>query len=133
MARKQSPTLTDAELRPMEVLWNRGPSTVAEVVDALPRQLDLSYSTVLTTLRILEQKGYVKHTKEGQAYVYHPIVDRSQAQRKALKHLMSRFFDNSPELLLLNLVESEQIDAEDLQRIQQIIEQGPETRTSIFS
>jgi BlaI family transcriptional regulator, penicillinase repressor len=127
MARKQSPTLTDAELRPMEVLWNRGPSTVAEVVDALPRQLDLSYSTVLTTLRILEQKGYVKHTKEGQAYVYHPIVDRSQAQRRALKHLMSRFFDNSPELLLLNLVESEQIDAEDLQRIQQIIEQGPET------
>jgi BlaI family transcriptional regulator, penicillinase repressor len=127
MARKQSPTLTDAELRPMEVLWNRGPSTVAEVVDALPRQLDLSYSTVLTTLRILEQKGYVKHTKEGQAYVYHPIVDRSQAQRKALNHLMSRFFDNSPELLLLNLIESEQIDAEDLQRIQQIIEQGPET------
>jgi predicted transcriptional regulator len=66
MARKPSPTLTDAELRPMEILWKRGPSTVADVVNALPKKLGLSYSTVLTTLRILEQKGYVKHTKEGQ-------------------------------------------------------------------
>ena len=81
MARKQSPTLTDAELRPMEVLWQRGSATVAEVVEALPERLGLSYSTVLTTLRILEQKGYVRHTKEGQAYVYHPVVNRSQAQK----------------------------------------------------
>src|SRR5260221_3382775 len=76
MARKPSPTLTDAELRPMEVLWEKGPSTVAEVVNALPQKLGLSYSTVLTTIRILEQKGYVKHTKERQAFVYHPIIDR---------------------------------------------------------
>jgi predicted transcriptional regulator len=124
MARRPSPTLTDAELRPMEVLWERGPSTVAEVVNALPRKLGLSYSTVLTTLRILEQKGYLKHTKEGQAYVYDAIIDRNQARKKVLKHVLNRFFNDSPELLVMGLVEAEQIDAEDLQRIQRLINQG---------
>jgi predicted transcriptional regulator len=124
MARKPSPTLTDAELRPMEVLWQRGPSTVAEVVHALPQKLGLSYSTVLTTLRILEQKGYVEHTKEGQAFVYHPIIDRNQARKKVLKHVLNRFFNDSPELLVMKLLESEEIDTEDLQRIQRLINQG---------
>jgi predicted transcriptional regulator len=123
MARKKSTTLTDAELRPMEVLWRRGPSTVAEVVDALPARLGLSYSTVLTTLRILEQKGYVRHTKEGQAFVYHPTVDRGQAQNKAIKHVLSRFFDNSAEMLVMNLLETEQLDSEDLRRIQSLMQQ----------
>jgi predicted transcriptional regulator len=124
MARRPSPTLTDAELRPMEVLWERGPSTVAEVVNALPKKLGLSYSTVLTTLRILEQKGYLKHTKEGQAYVYDPIIDRDQARKKVLKHVLNRFFNDSPELLVMGLVEAEQIDVEDLQRIQRLINEG---------
>jgi predicted transcriptional regulator len=124
MARRPSPTLTDAELRPMEVLWERGPSTVAEVVNALPKKLGLSYSTVLTTLRILEQKGYLKHTKEGQAYVYDPIIDRNQARKKVLKHVLNRFFNDSPELLVMGLVEAEQIDVEDLQRIQRLINEG---------
>ena len=69
MARKQSSVLTDAELRPMDILWQRGPATVAEVTAALSESGILSYSTVLTTLRILERKGYVHHTKEGQAFV----------------------------------------------------------------
>jgi BlaI family transcriptional regulator, penicillinase repressor len=124
MARRPSPTLTDAELRPMEVLWERGPSTVAEVVNALPKKLGLSYSTVLTTLRILEQKGYLKHTKQGQAYVYDPIIDRNQARKKVLKHVLNRFFNDSPELLVMGLVEADQIDAEDLERIQRLINQG---------
>jgi predicted transcriptional regulator len=124
MARKPSPTLTDAELRPMEVLWERGASTVAEVVNALPQKLGLSYSTVLTTLRILEQKGYLEHTKEGQAFVYHPIIDRNQARKKVLKHVLNQFFNDSPELLVMKLLESEEIDAEDLQRIQRLINQG---------
>jgi predicted transcriptional regulator len=108
----------------MEVLWERGPSTVAEVANALPKKLGLSYSTVLTTLRILEQKGYLKHTKEGQAYVYNAIIDRNQARKKVLKHVLNRFFNDSPELLVMGLVESEQIDAEDLERIQRLINQG---------
>jgi BlaI family transcriptional regulator, penicillinase repressor len=94
------------------------------VVNALPKKLGLSYSTVLTTLRILEQKGYLKHTKEGQAYVYDAIIDRNQARKKVLKHVLNRFFNDSPELLVMGLVESEQIDAEDLERIQRLINQG---------
>ena len=124
MARRPSPTLTDAELRPMEVLWERGPSTVSDVVNALPQELGLSYSTVLTTLRILEQKGYVRHTKEGQAYVYHAVIDQNQARNKVLKHILSRFFDNSPELLVLRVLETERLDAEDLQRIRELIKRG---------
>jgi predicted transcriptional regulator len=124
MARKQSPVLTDAELRPMEVLWQRGSATVAEVTAALSESGILSYSTVLTTLRILERKGYVHHTKEGQAFVYRPVVQRSQAQKSALGNLLSRFFDNSPELLVMNLLRTEKIDAEDLERIQRLILEG---------
>ena len=124
MARKQSPVLTDAELRPMEVLWQLGSATVAEVTAALSESGILSYSTVLTTLRILERKGYVHHTKEGQAFVYRPVVQRSQAQKSALGNLLSRFFDNSPELLVLNLLRTEKIDAEDLDRIQRLILEG---------
>jgi predicted transcriptional regulator len=108
----------------MEVLWERGPSTVSDVVNALPQELGLSYSTVLTTLRILEQKGYVRHTKEGQAYVYHAVIDQNQAQNKVLKHILSRFFDNSPELLVLRVLETEKLDAEDLQRIRDLIKKG---------
>jgi len=108
----------------MEILWQRGSATVAEVHKVLPKRLGLSYSTVLTTLRILEHKGYVTHSKEGQAFVYEPVVSRSQAQKKALGHVLSRFFENSPELLVMNLLNTEQIDAEDLQRIQKLIQQG---------
>ena len=124
MARKQSSVLTDAELRPMEILWQRGPATVAQVTAALSESGILSYSTVLTTLRILERKGYVHHTKEGQAFVYHPVVERTQAQKSALGNLLSRFFDNSPELLVMNLLRTEKIDVEDLERIQRLIDEG---------
>ena len=80
MPRKTSPTLTEAELRLMNVLWKRGESTVAEVVKALPKRLSLAYSSVLTTLRILERKGFVSHKKQGRAFVYHPVVERQDAQ-----------------------------------------------------
>ena len=85
MARKQSPTLTDAELRRMKILWERGPSTVGGVVETLPEDEPLAYSTVLTTLRILEDKGYLRHEKQGRAFVYHPVVDRRAARRNALR------------------------------------------------
>ena len=100
MARKKSLNLTDAELRLMEVIWDKGESTVADVAAALPRDLGLAYNTVLTTLRILEEKNFVRHTKskEGRAFVYRAVVDRDQASRTAVRYLVSRFFRNSPEL-----------------------------------
>ncbi|MBW4698798.1 MAG: BlaI/MecI/CopY family transcriptional regulator [Aphanocapsa lilacina HA4352-LM1] len=124
MARKRSPTLTESELRLMEILWQRGSATVAEVVEALPKRLSLAYSTVLTTLRILEQKGYVRHTEEGRAFVYCPLVDRNQARRSAVEFVLSRFFNNSPELLMLNILEHEDIDAAELERLRTMIQQN---------
>ena len=109
MARKKSPHLTDAELRLMDVLWDKGESTVSDVADALPQNPALAYSTVLTTLRILENKGFVRHTKDGRAFVYHPLVGREQARESAVTHLVRRFFEDSPELLMLNLVEGRKI------------------------
>lgn len=123
MARKRSPHLTDAELRLMEVLWEKGPSTVSEVAERVVSPAPLAYSTVLTTLRILEKKGFVKHTKEGRAFVYKPVVARERAQSKALTQLLRRFFGNSPELLMLNLVENKKITAEELERLRKRLEE----------
>ena|SRR5207245_2027022 len=91
MARKKSPGLTDAELRLMEVLWRKGSATVSDVVESLPKNVPLAYSTVLTTLRILENKGYVRHNKEGRAFVYLPVVGREQARENAVTHLCGVF------------------------------------------
>lgn len=123
MARKKSPNLTECELRLMDVLWEKGSATVAEVSDSLPRELDLAYNTVLTTLRILEDKGYLEHVKakEGRAFIYRPLVGRNEAGRNAVRYLVSRFFRNSPELMVLNLLKDEELSERELHRIRQII------------
>lgn len=108
----------------MDILWEKGAATVGEVVEALPRRLSLAYSTVLTTLRILEQKGYVRHGRRGRAFVYRPVVDRGQAQRRAIRYVVSRFFEGSPELLVLNVLEHERIDADELKRLRRMIEES---------
>lgn len=124
MARKKSPTLTEAELRLMNIIWEKGKATVGEVVEALETEPPLAYSTVLTTLRILEQKGCVQHTQEGRAYVYEPLVDRQQARHSALQHLISRFFNNSPEQLVLNVLENEELNAMELERLKTMIRES---------
>ena len=94
MARKKSPNLTEAELRLMDVIWDKGSATVSEVAEALPKDLGLAYNTVLTTLRILEEKGYLRHTKrdDARAFVYQAVVGRNEAGRNAVRYLVSRFF-----------------------------------------
>lgn len=123
MARKRSPHLTEAELRLMDVIWDKGSATVAEVAEALPKEPGLAYNTVLTTLRILEEKGYLAHTKseEGRAFVYQPLVDRDEAGRTAVRYLVSRFFRNSPELLVLNLLQDEDLSAREIARIKGLL------------
>jgi predicted transcriptional regulator len=120
MARKQSPTLTEAELPIMDVLWEKGSAAVTDVVACLSGSL-VAYNTVLTTLRILERKGYVRHTKEGRAFVYHPVVERGEASRKAVRNLQKRFFQDSPELLILNVLEDEGLDETELNRLKRLI------------
>ena len=123
MARKKSTDLTEAELRLMDVLWKQGPATVAEVAEALPNQPGLAYNTVLTTMRILEDKGYVEHTKskEGRAFIYRAVVGQREASQNAVRHLLGRFFRNSPEALVLNLLENEELSEQELRRIRRLI------------
>src|SRR5690348_16418201 len=107
----------------MDVLWLKGPSTVQQVLDALPKKSQLAYNSVLTTIRILEKKGYLKHIKDGRAHVYRPLLARSEASRTEIRHLAHRFFGNSHEMLALNILEDRGIDAEELHRLRQLLEQ----------
>ncbi|HET9283959.1 MAG TPA: BlaI/MecI/CopY family transcriptional regulator [Candidatus Angelobacter sp.] len=126
MPPKKSPTLTEAELRLMEVLWQKGPATVHAILEELPIKPALAYNSVLTTIRILEKKGYVQHAKEGRAHVYMPLVGREEATRFEIKNLVGRFFKNSHELLLLNILEDKSISADELTRLKQLVQEGKE-------
>jgi predicted transcriptional regulator len=126
LARKKSPILTEAELRLMSVLWDRQSATVGEVLAGLTGGTALAYSTVLTTLRILEQKGYVAHAESGRAFVYRPLIGRDEARRSATQQLVRRFFDNSPGLLALSLLEGEDLDEAELARLKALIERATE-------
>jgi predicted transcriptional regulator len=124
MARKKSPNFTDAELRLMDVLWNKGSATVSEVLEGLKTKPPLAYSTVITTLRILETKGYVSHTKEGRAFTYQPLIGRHEARQNAVSHLLQRLFDGSPELLVTSLFEDRKIGPAELQRLRRLIDEN---------
>ena len=106
----------------MAVIWQRGTSTVADAVAALRKKHAVSYSTVQTILRILETKGYVVHDKVARAFVYRPVVDEKQARRRALRHLARRLFNGSSSLLVLNVLDDEEMDPLELQRLKKFIE-----------
>lgn len=126
MPPRKSPTLTEAELRLMDVLWQKGSATVHQVLEALPERPALAYNSVLTTIRILEKKGYVKHVKDGRAHIYLPLIGRKEATRFEVRNLVSRFFQNSHEALMLNILEDRNIDADELKRLNQLLERGSE-------
>ena len=126
MPPRKSATLTEAELRLMDVLWQKGKATVQEVVASLPEKRPLAYNSVLTTIRILEKKGYVGHIKDGRAHIYAPIVEREDATRSEVRHLISRFFKDSHELLVLNILEDKSIDAEELKRLRGLLKEEGE-------
>jgi predicted transcriptional regulator len=121
MPRPRSPALTDAEARVMAVLWQRETASVADVVAALKKHRSVSYSTVQTILRILEEKEYVSHEKVARAFIYRPRVDEREARQRALRHLASRLFNGSPSLLVLNVLEDAGIDADELNRLKKLI------------
>jgi BlaI family transcriptional regulator, penicillinase repressor len=121
---RQSPTLTEAELRIMDVLWPKGSATVQQVLEALPGKPELAYNSVLTTIRILEKKGYVKHVKDGRAHVYAPAIERKEATRSEISHLVSRFFRDSHEDLVLNILEDRGLDAKELERLKEMLAEG---------
>ena len=138
MPPRKSETLTEAELRLMDVLWQKGSATVQQVLEALPGKPALAYNSVLTTIRVLENKGYLEHVKDGRAHMYKPIMEREEATRSEIRHLVGRFFKNSHELLVLNVLEdlssetgsseNQVLEAKELKRLRQLLQSREETR-----
>lgn len=124
MPPKKSNTLTEAELRLMKILWRRGESAVNDLVAAMPDGEALAYNSVLTTIRILEQKGYVEHRQEGRAFIYWAVVAEREASRSEVKHVLSRFFGNSREQLLLSLLGDGEISRDELERLKAAIREA---------
>ena len=121
MPPRKSNTLTEAELRLMKILWRRGESAVTDLVASLPEDEPLAYNSVLTTIRILEQKGYVEHRQEGRAFVYRPCVAEEEASRTEVSNVLGRFFGNSREQLVLSLLGDDEIGPEELKRLKDAI------------
>jgi BlaI family penicillinase repressor len=114
-------TFTDRELDVMGVLWDRGAATVAEVRERLHDEL--AYTTVLTILRTLEDKGYVGHVEAGKAHRYHPLVERRAAGASAVGRMLRKLFKNSPELLLTHLVSDRDLSDAELRRMKELLDQ----------
>lgn len=112
---------TDRELDAMAVLWDHGPATVAEVRERITDPL--AYTTVLTVLRTLEQKGHVGHEEEGKAYRYHPLVERAAAGESALRRIVGKVFRGSNELLLTHLVDSERLSDDEIRRMRRLLDE----------
>ena len=125
MARKKSTTLTDGELELMRVLWDKGRASVGDVADALAGHPPPAYNSVLTRLRILEQKGYAGHEKIGRAFAYFPRIDQAEARQHAVRRLVRQLFDDSPAELALNLLEESQVDPAEIRRLRALLEPRP--------
>jgi predicted transcriptional regulator len=108
----------------MDVLWQKNSATVHQILEALPQKPALAYNSVLTTIRILEKKGYVQHVKDGRAHIYLPVIGRKEATRSEVRNLVSRFFQDSHELLMLNLLEDKNLDAEEIKRLSELLQEG---------
>ena len=124
MARHKTPTLTEAELRLMKIVWEHDQATVNDVLAALSTGKSLAYNTILTTMRILEQKGYLRREKIGRSHVYRPLVSQRQARTKAMQQMVSSFFDGSPEQLMLSVLENERLTPEEIARLKKMIGKG---------
>ena len=117
-------SLAERELDVMGVLWELGSGTVAEERERLP--VELAYTTVLTILRNLESKGFLRHEEEGKAHRYIPLVARQAARRSALARIIQKLFDGSPELLLTQLVDDHQLDADEMRRLRRQLRPRPD-------
>lgn len=121
-------SFAERELDVMSVLWERGSGTVAEVREALSD--DLAYTTVLTVLQTLEEKGHVRHEQEGRAYRYHPTVEAGEAGRSALRRVRDKIFQGSAEHLLAHFVSDSGLTEEELRRLRRELDErlGEEER-----
>lgn len=110
----------------MKILWEKGESAVADLVSGVADTVPLAYTSVLTTIRILEKKGFVRHRQNGRAFLYSPCVAEEDASKTEVKHLLQRFFGNSRERLLLSLLGDDDITSDELKRLKEAIANAPD-------
>lgn len=120
---------TDRQLDIMNILWDRGSSTVREAKEEIEE--DLAYTSVLTVFQTLEEKGHVRHEREGKAYRYYPTVDREEAGRSAVGYILDRIFRNSPRALLTSLVEQNEVSEEEARELSELLEGEPNHETAV--
>jgi predicted transcriptional regulator len=128
MPPRRSNTLTEAELRLMRLLWRCGECSVQDLVSAMPKAGRLAYNSVLTTIRILEAKGYVDHRQEGRAFIYTAVIAEQDAQHHEVRHVMSRFFGDSRERLMLMLLDEGDVSSDELERLKKAIAHAEATQ-----
>tara|TARA_B100000745_G_C20071813_1_gene365903 strand:- start:429 stop:809 length:381 start_codon:yes stop_codon:yes gene_type:complete len=116
------------DLEIMKVIWELGQATVSEVLDTINRKL--AYTTVATTMKHLEQKGFLTYTVDGRTFVYQPLIQEAEVSQSMLSDLLERFFDNSVERLVNTLLETEHIDSVELDLLQQLINRHKEGDTN---
>lgn len=124
MPRKPSQTLTDGEVRIMEVVWDLGRASVRQVAQRLGEHEAVAYNTVQTMMGILERKGALSRHKEGRAFFYEPLVSRSKARSQAVQHVLGRFFGSSPHALFQNLLDQEQVDAGQIEKMRRLLDEA---------
>lgn len=129
LGRRRSASLTDGELRIMRALWDLERAPVSDIIDRMRQQAAHvpAYNSVLTILGILERKGYVRHQKDGRAFLFEPTLDRAVARKSALQQVLAKFFDGSPSLLVLDLFGHDGIDADELARIRALLDESGRT------
>lgn len=126
MARPKSQTLTEAEQRIMQVLWDMGEASVRQITDRLSARYNLAYTTVLTTTRILADKGYVEFYKDGRTHVFKPLVSKHAARNRAIGNVIRNLFDGSPHALAQHLIETDGLTQSDIQQLRQLIDAAEE-------
>jgi len=118
--------LTRQELQIMKAVWDKGSATVKEVWEAISQKKATAYTTILTLMGILEEKGALVHTRAGRAYIYKPLLTRRQATRNQVRDVLMRFFDGSPEKLLEHVLENEIQAPEQLETLRSLLEDKQE-------
>ncbi len=116
--------LTETELELMTILWRLGEGSVADVIEQLPKERDLAYTSVSTIMRILEQKEILKTRKEGRGHIYTPQLKKNDFEAKTVKHVVERVFDGTPVALVRQLLDSVKLDEKDLKELRKLIDQA---------
>lgn len=124
MPRKPSPVPTEAELELLKLVWKLGEATVRDVLEALPPERKLAYTTVMSMMRILERKGYLTHRAQGRAFLYQPRVSEDEVAEGMLSHLIDRMFEGSAELLMVKLLEASELTEEQLRMLKKKVEEA---------